>query len=258
MTDFRAVRTVLQANYFAGFPGQPAKDLVKKNTWDEIQILPEIVSISTSNNHGKDLQLLSDLCGHWLDILPPEQDVHIKQACLMAADKLQASTFNALHGYYQTAVDCLRLAIEQMTIATHNQLCFEHEEGVIVEGRGAASFETAHDYLRLHYKETRLWRLFEGERNGIGWIRSLHQTLTDYVYARQDSDAIQVWDGGNGPIYRKSALESAIRMWLLTYASCAILLRLAQPSTPKVEEIFSNTTVARVVVLKRAADLLWV
>jgi hypothetical protein len=255
--DFRAVRTVLNANYLANAPAPPARDLVKKATWDDIQILPEIVSIRTSNDHGKDFNLLTELWGRWIDLLPVEKDDIVRQAGLVVTDKLQAATFNALHGYYRTAADCLRSAVEQMTIAAHFQLCSVKEGEVLGEPRVPASFEMAHDDLQAHYEDTRLWRIFEGERNRIGWIRNIHQRLNDYAHTTPGFDAVQVWDGNNGPIYLKSALEWTVKMWLLTYASCLILLRLAQPSTPKVSEIFSNDVVARVMVLKNAADFFW-
>ncbi|HVB98604.1 MAG TPA: hypothetical protein VNJ12_04635, partial [Candidatus Dormibacteraeota bacterium] len=95
-SDFRAVRTVLEASDFAyapRSPERPANDMIDKATWEHIQTLPETVSIFTSNDHGKDLSLLSDLWGWWVETLPikhveaSKQAVH--RASLTATDEFQ-------------------------------------------------------------------------------------------------------------------------------------------------------------------------
>ena len=55
LDDFRAVRTVLEADDFAyapGDPNPPPEDLVDKATWGDLVTLPDTVAIFTSNNHG--------------------------------------------------------------------------------------------------------------------------------------------------------------------------------------------------------------
>lgn len=263
LNDFRAVRTVLEADDFAYAPGpseRPVRDLVDKATWDDIQTLPETVSIFTSSDHGKELRLLSDLWGSWVEILPIEKGGVVKHACLIATDEFQASTFNALHGYYRVAADCLRSAIEQMTIAVHCQLSVGGQPGdVSIGNEDLPRFGTACDGLQARFKKTRLRGIFQQDdgKQAVGWIRGLHQALSNYTHSKPGFDAIELWEGSNGPIYVKSAFRWTAKMWLFTYASCVILLRIAGPSTPKVGGIFSNDVVASVAVLKSAVEFLW-
>jgi hypothetical protein len=133
----------------------------------------------------------------------------------------------------------------------------EREETSPPEGPRPTYFDKAHDVLQAHYRDTRLWRIFEGEKNRTGWIRNLHQMLTDCSHDRPGANSIEVWEGHHGPVYLKSTLDWTIKMWVLSYASCLILLRLIEPSTPKVNYVFSNEAVARVMGLKKAAAFLW-
>jgi hypothetical protein len=263
LNDFRAMRTVLEADDFAYAPGpreRPAKDLVDKGTWDSIQILPETVSIFTSNDHGNELRLLEELWGCWVEILPIEKGGVVKHACLIATDEFQASTFNALHGYYRVAAGCLRSVIEQMTIAVDCQLCgSEHEDRTLLDNENLPPFGAACDDLQTRYKKTRLRKIFQQDdgKQVAGWIRGLHQALSDWTHSKPGFDAIKLWEGSNGPIYVHSAFLWVVKMWLFTYASSVILLRIAKPSTPQVGNIFSNEVVANVKILGIAAEFLW-
>lgn len=261
--DFRAVRTVLEADDFAHAPGpreRPVKDLVDQGTWDSIQILPETVSIFTSNDHGNELRELEELWGSWVAVLPIEKGGVVKHACLIATDEFQASTFNALHGYYRVAAACLRSAIEQMTIAVDCQLCAGGEDDhILSENTSLPAFGTACEDLQARYKKTRLRKIFQQDdgKQAAGWIRGLHEALSDWTHSKPGFDAVQLWEGSNGPIYVRSAFRWVVKMWLFTYASCVILLRIAKPSTPEIGNVFSHEEVAKVDVLESAAAFLW-
>ena len=124
LDDFRAVRMVLEPDDFALSSGDehPPFDLIDKETWQGITILPDDVSIYTSNHHGSLLRILYNLWGAWIEAVGEEQD-YLYDAILDAADEFQATTFNALNGYYRQAIGCLRNALEQVIIGTYCQVC---------------------------------------------------------------------------------------------------------------------------------------
>jgi hypothetical protein len=262
LRDFRAVRRVLQASDFAYAPGpkiRPVKDLVDKRTWRYLQTLPDTVSIFTSNDHGTDLRLLADLWGDWMEKIPIDNGA-VHRASLVATDEFQAAMFNALHGFYRVAADCLRSALEQMTIAVDCQLRGDNAETKAwLEGDVLLLFGRACDDLQGRYKKSRLRRIFQQDdgKNDAGWLRGLHQALSDYSHARPGFDALKMWEGSNGPIYVKSAFLWNVKMWLFTYATCVILLRVAYPATPNVGGIFAQKLVADIGVLRKASDFLW-
>lgn len=265
--DFRAVRTVLEASDFAYAPGpreRPANDLIDKATWEDIQTLPETVSIFTSNDHGKELFVLSDLWGKWVEAIPTEEVPPSKRgvhrACLVATDEFQAATFNALHGFYRIVADSLRSAVEQMTIGVELDLRGNAAETVEwLNGTQILLFGNACDSLQTRFKPTRLRRLFQqGDgRNEEGWIRAFHRALSDYSHARPGFDALHMWEGSNGPIYVNSAFVWSMKMWLFAYATCVILLKVAHPETPRIGDIFSRRFVSEEKILKNAAQFLW-
>jgi hypothetical protein len=261
-SDFRAVRLVLEASDFADAPGpqvRPIKDLVDTATWEDIQTLPETVSIFTSNDHGRDLSLLSSLWGNWVEALPSDNGV-LHRASLVATDEFQAATFNALHGFYRVAANCLRCALEQMTVAVDCEIRGDEVEAQEwLDGQQELAFGRACDQLQKLYAKTRLRRIFQQDdgNNRPGWIRGFHGALSNYSHARPGFDALRMWEGSNGPIYVKSAFRWILKMWLFTYASCVILRRVARPSSPLIGDIFNQEFVSDIGVLKKATEFLW-
>lgn len=62
LTDFRAVRRVLEPHVFAsGGNNVPPTDLINWEVWDGIMHLPDDVAIRISNHHGTHLKLLYSL-----------------------------------------------------------------------------------------------------------------------------------------------------------------------------------------------------
>jgi len=261
-TDFRAVRTVLEASDFAHAPGpavRAVRDLVDEPTWDDIQRLPETVSIFTSNDHGEHLRLLSHLWGKWVEVLPTD-DGALHRASLIATDEFQAATFNALHGFYRVTANCLRSILEQMTVAADCVLRGnEVEAQAWLDGTEQLLFGKACEHLQNVYQNSRLRRIFQQDdgKHEEGWIRALHGSLSNYSHARPGFDALEMWEGSNGPIYVRKVFLWTVKMWLFTYASCVILRRVALPSSPIIGDIFSQQLVCDISVLQKAANFLW-
>lgn len=71
LTDFRAVRSMLEPYEFAISEGQDVapSDLVEPEVWDSIMHLPEDVSIRISDHNGIRLKLLDGLWADWLTLL---------------------------------------------------------------------------------------------------------------------------------------------------------------------------------------------
>lgn len=267
ISDFRAVRTVLEAADFAYAPGppqRPIKDLVDHPTWEDIQTLPETVAVFTSNDHGAKLRLLTDLWGCWVETLQteivPVSKSAVHRACLVATDEFQAATFNALHGFYRVVADSLRSTVEQMTIATNLELRRNDGESQSwLDGTQQFLFGTSCDTLQNRFPATRLKRLFQqdGGQNEEGWIRSFHRALSDYSHGRPGFDALEMWEGSNGPIYVKSAFLWCVKMWLFAYATCVILLKLTRPELGKIGNVFSKPSISEMRILRSASELLW-
>jgi len=267
ISDFRALRTVLEASDFAYAPGpreRPIKDLITKAAWEDIQILPETVAIFTSNDHGTEFGLLSDLRGRWVGTLEiesvPASKRAVHRASLVAADELQAATFNALHGFYRVVADALRSAVEQMKIATDLELEGRDSESQSwLDGTQQFLFGRSCDNLQNRFPTTRLRQLFQQEdgKNKEEWVRSFHRALSDFSHGRPGFDALEMWEGSNGPIYVRSAFLWSVKMWLFAYATCVILLRLTRHDLAKVGDIFSMPHVCEMKVLQNAAELLW-
>jgi hypothetical protein len=116
--DFRAKRRFLSRKAFLVVSEKnwrTSTDLVAKDVWDGIMHLPDHVALTTSNHHGSQLSVFYALWADWLEAIGDEQD-ELFAGMLDAADCFQASTFDALHGYYRSALSNLRSAIELVAI----------------------------------------------------------------------------------------------------------------------------------------------
>ena len=242
LDDFRAVRIVLEPEDFAFSSGEepPPSDLVDEETWHGITVLPDDVSIRTSNHHGGLLKILYDLWAAWIEAVWWDQDP-LYDTILDAADEFQAVTFNALHGYYRQAVGCLRNALEQVAIGTYCQVC-----GKVTEfaqwraGQAKISFGRACDELagaasvqplNTHIQNTLGDSIFnqKTKSNPGGWARRLYSELSDYSHTRPGFTNVDMW-ASNGPIYVPEAFVSTTEMYLQASALCFILVKLGRPS----------------------------
>jgi len=121
--DFRSSRKLLPDEVFMEVTGDRshAPDLVRKRVWRGIMHLPDDVALTTSNRHGEQLRTLYTFWGDWLEAIGEDEDA-LYGAMLDAGDCFQSSTFDALHGYYRSALSNLRAALDLVAIGTVGNL----------------------------------------------------------------------------------------------------------------------------------------
>ena len=241
--DFRAVRIVLEPDDFAFSSGEepPPSDIVDKETWHGITVLPDDVAIRTSNHHGSLLKILYDLWGAWIEAVGQDQDP-LYDTILDAADEFQAATFNALHGYYRQAIGCLRNALEQITIGEYCQVCDKATDFAQWRaGQAKISFGQACDslagaasvqLLNAHLQTTLNDSIFnqKTQTSQGGWARRLYSELSDYSHTRPGFTNVDMW-ASNGPIYVQEAFVSFAGMYLQTSALGFLLAKLGRPGS---------------------------
>lgn len=239
--DFRAVRIVLEPDDFAISSGDepPPSDLVDKETWQGITLLPDDVAIRTSNHHGGLLKMLYELWGAWIEAFGEIQDP-LYDTILDAVDEFQAATFNALHGYYRPAFGCLRNALEQITIGTYCQVCSKATDFAQWKaGQIKISFGQSCDGLagvalvqplNAHLQTVLSDSIFnqKTKTNKGGWARRLYDELSDYAHTRPGFTNADMW-ASNGPIYVREAFVSFGQMYRQTSALCFLLVKLGRP-----------------------------
>lgn len=263
LDDFRAVRMVLEPDDFALSSGEepPPSDLVDEKTWRGITVLPDDVSIRTSNHHGSLLKTLHDLWGAWVEAVGWDQDP-LYDTMLDATDEFQAATFNALHGYYRQAIGCLRNALEQVTIGTYCQLCGKATKfaqwragqaqisfGQACDGlAGTASVRPLNAHLQTMLSDS----IFDqkAQTSSGGWARRLYSELSEYSHARPGFTNSDMW-ASNGPVYAYEAFVSTAKMHLQASALCFILVKLGRPSFSLPQEALQVFGSARVPEIAR-------
>lgn len=69
--DFRSLRELLPDEVFLVVSGNRSgpTDLVPEEVWNGLMHLPDHVSLTTSDHHGKQLAVLYALWGDWLDLM---------------------------------------------------------------------------------------------------------------------------------------------------------------------------------------------
>jgi len=92
-------------------------DLIAEDVWNGIVHLPDDAALTTSNHHGSQLATLHNLWGDWIRAQGYNHE-ELSEATLDATDCFQSSTFDALHGYYRSALSNLRSALELVAIGT--------------------------------------------------------------------------------------------------------------------------------------------
>jgi hypothetical protein len=240
--DFRAFRIVLEPDDFALSSGDelPPSDLVDKETWHGITVLPYDVSIRTSNHHGSLLKILYALWGAWIEAVGEDQDC-LYDTILDAADEFQATTFNALNGYYRQAVGCLRNALEQVITGAYCQICGKATDFAQWRaGKTELSFGRACDGLdgpaplqplKVHIQATLGDSIFKRKTKTTpgGWARRLYSELSNYSHTRPGFTNVDMW-ASNGPIYVREAFISTAEMYLQVSALCFIMVKLSRPT----------------------------
>lgn len=150
LTDFRAVRRVLEPEDFAlgaEQPDPPPSDSISEESWTGIMSLPDDVAIRTSDHNGKALGQVYWLWGKWIEAIGETSEVPMFDPMLDAGDDLQSSMFNALHGYYRAAFAGLRNVLEAVTIGTCGTLAGSPQYANYRAGSTEFSFGNACDQL---------------------------------------------------------------------------------------------------------------
>jgi hypothetical protein len=241
LSDFRAIRIILEPDDFAVSDGQPdiATDLIDQETWQAIVGLPEDVSIRTSNHQGTILKALSNLNFSWVShAIGDEQDV-LYEVLLYTIDEMDAMLFNVLHGYYRQAIGCLRNILELTAFGALCQLRqdrprFErwrrgeeiHFGEVCTQLQGLPPIQALNAALLAQVNDTFLERR-QGPHTG-GWARRLYATLCASSHSRPSATNVGLW-ASNGPVYVPAAFDLAATLCSETLALCYILIKLARP-----------------------------
>jgi hypothetical protein len=240
-SDFRAIRIVLEPEDFAlggDEPDPPPSDLIAEKTWHGMMDLPDDVAIRTSDHNGEFLGEVYWLWGRWIEAVGESEDA-LSVPMLDATDDMQASFFDALHGYYRTAFSALRNVIELMTIGTcgaltKTPLYEEWRKGATEFKFGTAcdllsrdaSLATFNQGLRSKGHES-LWDARLAGSPG-GYSRRLYRNMCDFAHSRPgftDGDL----RASTGPIYVPRVFRDWYYAFLRTTSLCSVLLLLARP-----------------------------
>jgi len=201
--------------------------------------LPDDVAIRTSDHNGKFIDEVYWLWGRWIEAVGEVEDA-LFVPMLDATDDMQASFFDALHGYYRTAFSALRNVIELMSIGTcgaltKTPLYAEWKKGTTEFKFGMACDLLSRDAslagfnqgLRSKGHES-LWDARRGGSQG-GYSRRLYRNMCDFAHSRPgftDGDL----RASNGPIYVARVFGEWYFAFLRTTSLCAVLKLLARPT----------------------------
>lgn len=225
--DFRSLRALLPDEVFLLATGKRLgpTDLVSEKVWHGLMHLSDDVALTTSNHHGRQLDALYALRGDWFDAMGDEQD-ELSAGMLDAADCLQASTFDTLHGYYRSAVANLRGAIELVAIGVLGNLAPNDDHYLRWRKRtlGSLPFATCIRKLRSATKTTVPASVFRPN----GWMEALYDEFCAYVHSRPDASDGELWRS-NGPIYVTSAFNRVFTLQMSTYAAAYVLAKVGRP-----------------------------
>jgi hypothetical protein len=225
--DFRSLRTLLPDEVFLLATRKRAgpTDLVSQEVWHGLMHLPDDVALTTSNHHGGQLAALYALWGDWFDAMGDEQD-ELFAGMLDAADCLQASAFDALHGYYRSAVTNLRGTIELVVIGALGNIApnDEHYRRWRKRKLGSLPFASCARKLRGLTKGTVPASIFKPG----GWMEALYDELCAYAHSRPDASDGEMWRS-NGPIYVASAFNKVFTLQVSTYAASYALAKVGRP-----------------------------
>jgi hypothetical protein len=239
LNDFRAVRVVLEPDDFAlssDDPDPPPTDLISPDAWRGIIVLPDDVAIRASNYNGGALGRVYWLWGQWITAMGDDHDT-LFGPMLDAADDLQASIFNALHGYYRARFSTLRNVLELMAIGTSGSFSNRgHAYAAWRNGLAEYSFGKACDHLsqeplvdafNTHLRRSGGQSLFDAKdrrtgRDG-GYARRWYADLSGYAHSQPGLTDGDLWQS-NGPIYVSEVFQNWCRAYLRTLSICSILI----------------------------------
>jgi len=246
LDDFRAIRTVLEADDYAlssGTPEPPPTDLIPEETWLHLTVLPDEAAVRTSNRHGTLLDILNQLAGTWPDCIGySENPDPVGLAMIEVINEPDASLYNMLVGYYRQAIDTLRIILESVNIGAYCQLT---KKGNLLQGwldgneelkfneiatglHGALETKQLHDHL---YRTVHFGFIDQANRGRAypgGWVRQLYQKLSKYSHGRPLYNNIELWQS-NGPIYVGRAVAIVTGLFIETFVASYIIVKLCRP-----------------------------
>jgi hypothetical protein len=224
--DFRSSRDLLPNKVFAIRPKkreQPT-DRIRKRDWFGIMHLPDDVALRTSNRHGRQLGALYTLWGNWIEAHGDEYDEPLFGAMLDATDCFQSSTFDALHGYYRSALSNLRAALDLVGIGALGNLS-PSDPAYARWKQSAARLIFPREQLRRLTSEPVSSLLF---KQG-GWMNVLYDELSAYAHSRPDASDGAMWES-NGPVYAGGAFTKVYGAQIATYAACYHMVKVGRPA----------------------------
>jgi len=241
--DFRSLRHRLEAKDFA-LPGTVTlpSDLIERNAWNSLVVLPDHVAIYTSSHCGTRLTFLYDLWADWIKRLVSHRShPMLSSAMLDASDDLSASTFNLMHGYYKQAIGALRSALEIIMLAA---TCTLHKKHPLPRPKWNPEkswqnwkTDSSRTEFKLICDQLDSWaaRSKDADRSLEAAdiarsSRKLYAHLNRFSHARSSSSNVTLWGGSNGPVFDLAAFRDASELQIATYCVLYRLIRLAKPS----------------------------
>ena len=236
---YRVERFYLSDEAFAvpfGGSSDPS-DLLAKEQWDHLMVLPTDVLLRTTDHFGQMIQDMQQQVSAWLDALGFDERrwPFIHAAYLDVLEELDAAPFIAAHGWYRQATAGLRNALEAMThgcryAVANDQAGFNAwRSGALVEPLkfgnsvdiigGKPAGQTLDDTLGAP-------GLF-GRPGGV--LRSLYSDVCRYAHGQPGFTNGDIWQS-NGPVFIPRAFT---RFWLDfcdTSLACFAMLKLAVPA----------------------------
>jgi len=227
--DFRLSRGFLPDDVFAlsddGKRRDPT-DLISEDVWQGIMHLPDDVALTTANHHGIQLAAMHSLWGDWIEACGHDHEEELFEAMVDATDCFQSSTFDAVHGYYRSALSNLRSALELVAIGTLGNLAPTSDVYRRWKNNSATlAFPDCRQRLRKLTAEPASSLLF---KQG-GGMENFYYELCAYAHSRPEASDGAMWQS-NGPVYVGAAFVRVFGCQTATYAWCYHLVKVGRPA----------------------------
>lgn len=206
-------------------------DLISEETWHSLTGLQTDVLLRTTGSEGSLTHRVYRLAADWIWVCPtyPDSAPFMHAPALVAYEEFDAAVFNAVHGYYRQAFNCMRSALETLSIAagyavTRNAVEFEawRNGEEIFFGKARRFLENSSDGRRIDKAvDTPIF----GEDNETHWLAHQYGKLCDYTHGNPGHTNMDLWLS-NGPIFVPAALHTVEEELRETLALAYLLLKL--------------------------------